>query len=156
MITVESLFDHPEHLDGAAEMIFKEFVQKKESSTPYSRIRGYLDKNPNDLYPVTFIALDDDKCVGTISIFESDLKERPQYTPWLASLYVENDYRNRGIAKRLIDHVITYARLQHVPKIYLKTDNASAYYERLGWTRVETIGITHPATDIFEYKLYDQ
>lgn len=36
MITVQSLFDHPEHLDGTAEMIFKEFVQKKEGSTPYS------------------------------------------------------------------------------------------------------------------------
>ncbi len=69
---------------------------------------------------MTLIALDDVTCIGTVSLFENDLKERPAYTPWLASLFVEKVYRNQGIAQQLINQLIVYAKSRQITTIYLK------------------------------------
>lgn len=42
------------------------------------------------------IAVSDNECLGTVSIFENDLQTQKDLTPWLASLYVSLDYRGRG------------------------------------------------------------
>ncbi|MGI1806850.1 GNAT family N-acetyltransferase [Exiguobacterium sp. TDN 0502] len=94
---IDTLSNHPEQLEVVATMIHNEFVQKKKGTTSYDKVRGFLDKKLDASYPVTFVALDDVTCVGTVSLFENDLNKRPAYTPWLASLFVEKAYRNQGM-----------------------------------------------------------
>ncbi|MGH0361433.1 GNAT family N-acetyltransferase [Sinorhizobium meliloti] len=36
-------------------------------------------------------------------LIENDLDDRPQYTPWIAALWVEPDMRRRGIAAKLME-----------------------------------------------------
>ncbi|WP_318854340.1 GNAT family N-acetyltransferase (plasmid) [Sinorhizobium meliloti] len=36
-------------------------------------------------------------------MIENDLDDRPQYTPWIAALWVEPDMRRRGIAAKLME-----------------------------------------------------
>lgn len=150
---IDTLSNHPEQLEGVATMIHTEFVQKKKGTASYSQVKAFLDKKPSEPYPMTFVALDDFTCVGTVSLFENDLIERPAYTPWLASLFVEKGYRNQGIAQQLINQLIVYAKSRQVSTIYLKTDNASAYYKKLGWTLVETIETTDSPIHIFSYTI---
>lgn len=107
---IDTLSNHPEQLEMVATMIHTEFVQKKKGSAPYEQVKAFLDKKPSVPYPVTLIALDDVTCIGTVSLFENDLNERPTYTPWLASLFVEKVYRNQGIAQQLINQLIDYAK----------------------------------------------
>ncbi|MFL0200361.1 GNAT family N-acetyltransferase [Exiguobacterium acetylicum] len=152
---INTLSNHPEQLEVVATMIHTEFVQKKNRTTPYEQVKAFLDKKPIEPYPVTFVALDDVTCVGTVSLFENDLIERPAYTPWLASLFVEKVYRNQGIAQQLINQLIVYAKSRQVSTIYLKTDNAAAYYKKLGWTLVETIKTTDSPIHIFAYNVDD-
>ncbi|MGX9807744.1 GNAT family N-acetyltransferase [Exiguobacterium acetylicum] len=152
---IDTLFNRSEYLEVVANMIHVEFIQKKKGTTSYDKVRAFLDKKSDESYPVTFIALDDVTCVGTVSLFEHDLKERPAYTPWLASLFVEKAYRNQGIAQQLIDQLIIYAKSRQITTIYLKTDNASAYYKKLGWTLVETIETKDPPLHIFAYSILE-
>ena len=150
---IDTLSNHPEQLKVVATMIHTEFVQKKKGATRYEQIKAFLDKKPSVAYPVTFVALDDATCIGTVSLFENDLNERPVYTPWLASLFVEKVYRNQGIAQQLINQLIVYAKSRQITTIYLKTENASAYYKKLGWTLVETIETTELPIHIFSYTI---
>ena len=152
---IDTLSNHPEQLKVVATMIHTEFVQKKKGATRYEQIKAFLDKKPSVAYPVTFVALDDATCIGTVSLFENDLNERPVYTPWLASLFVEKVYRNQGIAQQLINQLIVYAKSRQITTIYLKTENASAYYKKLGWTLVEAIETTNSPMYIFAYNIDD-
>ena len=86
---------------------------------------------------------------------KNDLNERPAYTPWLASLYVEKVYRNQGIALQLINQLIVYAKSRQITTIYLRTENASAYYKKLGWILVETIETMNSPMYIFAYNIDD-
>ncbi len=150
---IDTLSNHPEQLEVVATMIHTEFVQKKKGTAPYEKVKAFLDKKPSEPYPMTFVALDDVTCIGTVSLFENDLNERLAYTPWLASLFVEKVYRNQGIAQQLINQLIVYAKSRQITTIYLKTENASAYYIKLGWTLVETIETTDPPIHIFSYTI---
>lgn len=53
----------------------------------------------------TFVLLADGGPVGTASLVEHDLDERPDLTPWLAGVYVAPAMRGRGYAGRLIGAV---------------------------------------------------
>ncbi|WP_214769978.1 GNAT family N-acetyltransferase [Exiguobacterium sp. s39] len=150
---IDTLSNHPEQLEVVATMIHTEFVQKKKGTAPYEKVKAFLDKKTSEPYPMTFVALDDVTCIGTVSLFENDLNERLAYTPWLASLFVEKVYRNQGIAQQLINQLIVYAKSRQITTIYLKTENASAYYIKLGWTLVETIETTDPPIHIFSYTI---
>lgn len=150
---IDTLSNHPEQLKVVATMIHTEFVQKKKGATRYEQIKAFLDKKPSVPYPVTFVALDDATCIGTVSLFENDLNERTAYTPWLASLFVEKVYRNQGITQQLINQLIVYAKSRQITTIYLKTENASAYYKKLGWTLVETIETMELPIHIFSYTI---
>ena len=60
------------------------------------------------------------------------------YTPWLSALYVESNQRNKGIGTALIKKAEIIARLMGVKRLYLTTENASAYYSQLGYNHIET------------------
>jgi GNAT superfamily N-acetyltransferase len=49
-------------------------------------------------------------------------------------VYVHPDYRRRGVASRLLDVILEFARL-HYPEVvlYTNTERASRFYERLGF-----------------------
>lgn len=94
-----------------------------------------------DKLPLTLVAFLDTLPVGSISILENELETHLNFSPWIATLFVSSHYRNRGIGKRLLveaEKVIT--RLGH-REVYLFTDDASNYYERLNWKKIETV---HP------------
>src|SRR5665647_1042586 len=72
----------------------------------YDEILADLSSRTKGEIPFTFVAIENGKCIGTVSLFSNDLKERADLTPWLGSLYVSIDYRNKGVAKQLMDKVI--------------------------------------------------
>lgn len=72
---IDTLSNHPEQLKVVATMIHTEFVQKKKGTAPYEKVKAFLDKKTSEPYPMTFVALDDVTCIGTVSLFENDLNE---------------------------------------------------------------------------------
>jgi amino-acid N-acetyltransferase len=51
----------------------------------------------------------------------------------LRSLSVEANYRNKGIARRLVSFIENEARLQGVQNIYLLTTTAVDFFEKMGY-----------------------
>ena len=136
---ITTLVEKTSYSKDVAHMIYEEFVVGTSSKMTFSDVETFFKHTQFDSFPITFIAIVDDICVGTVSIFENDYKERPHYTPWLASLYVKPEYREQKIGAQLMTYLLAHIKVLGISEIYLKTENASDYYTKRGWTLVESI-----------------
>ena len=83
--------------------------------------------------PNAVVALVDGRLAGTASLIEDDMPQRPELSPWLASVYVHPDYRCQGIAEVMINRIIDEARSIGIKRLYLFTFESGAYYLKRGW-----------------------
>ncbi|MGE7916689.1 GNAT family N-acetyltransferase [Lysinibacillus xylanilyticus] len=153
-MNIDLLVNCPEHIEDVAKLVYKEFVVPTSSKKTYEEVVDFFKETYANELPITFIANVDGQCVGTVSVFENDWKERPQYKPWLASLYVEPLYRSQKIGLYLIEELLKHLKKLGYTHVFLKTENASAYYEKRGWEHIETVlDEQNGNVDIFKYNL---
>jgi predicted N-acetyltransferase YhbS len=96
-----------------------------------------------DKLPLALVAVSGAEAVGSASLRTHDMKTRKDLSPWLASVYVPVDQRNRGIGARLVAAIEEKARALGFAVLYLWTEGKENFYARLGWTvvdRVEYLG----------------
>ena len=98
------------------------------------QLRGNLGR---DTVPMTWLAMEGDVLVGTISLDRHDLPGFDHLSPWLACLYVVREHRQRGIARRLVEHLIGHAQRIGVPVVYLWTWNLTSWYGTMGWRTID-------------------
>ena len=68
----------------------------------------------------------------------SDLAERPQLTPWVAAVWVEQEARGHGIGAALVERAVKDCFALGMVRAYLcARPRMLAFYERLGWTLLE-------------------
>ena len=79
------------------------------------------------------MALDGDAPVGHVSLVEHNLASHPELSPWLAGTLVHRSRRGRGVGQALVRHATARAAELGVETLYLYTERARAFYERLGW-----------------------
>ncbi|MGS6176304.1 GNAT family N-acetyltransferase [Enterobacter sichuanensis] len=82
--------------------------------------------------PLTFIALEDERLVGTVGLWRCDLIIRQDLFPWLAALYVDDAARGKGLAGQLQQHVISCAAQAGYETLHLWSA-CRDFYERYGW-----------------------
>ena len=61
-----------------------------------------------------------------VGLIPQDFHDRPDLTPNLCALFVEEAWRGQGLARR-------EAGAAGIPRLYLVTDH-TAFYEKCGWT----------------------
>ncbi len=82
--------------------------------------------------PQWFIALNGLRIVGGCGVIENDFHPRKDLTPNVCAVFVEEEYRRRGIAGRILRHAAEEMRKQGIGTLYLLTD-LQGFYERYGW-----------------------
>ena len=131
-LSIKQLHHVPEYIETCAEWNFQQWGEHL----------GYsLDQSIDWVRQVTFsirgefgvIAFWDNTPVGMNFLESSDANERPELTPWLSGIYVEPDYRGRGIANALVKSIEDLARDEGYEEIYLHTPDVEALYAKLGW-----------------------
>ena len=151
---ITTLFEKPYYYKEVSQMIYQEFVLGTSSKMTLEDVEHFFENTNVDKFPITFISVINNECVGTVSVFKNDYKERPQYSPWLACLYVKPQYRDQKIGQHLISHVLNHLKALNYIEVYLKTENASEYYKKRGWKLVEFVNRPNSDTvDIFKYIL---
>lgn len=93
----------------------------------------YLSEDP---IPTTFVCIHNNQPVGSAAILEQDMDTHPEFSPWLASVYVKPEFRNQGIGSALVRHVMEFAKQIGCPNLYLFTENQVRFYSRLGWVSI--------------------
>jgi predicted N-acetyltransferase YhbS len=108
----------------------------------------------DDRLPLRYAALIGGECAGTVSIVSNDLKTQDELSPWLAAVFVRPDFRSRGIAKALIRRASADAKRLGYGILYLRTEHAAGYYERLGWVHVRDADDEYGIhTSVYRYTL---
>jgi len=101
----------------------------------------------HNVVPTTLVALDGAETAGSVRICEDDFNGlRPQLTPWLATLYVLDTHRGKGIATSLAQGAAELVKGAGHRAIYLwATDPklVTNLYEKLGFTTVEETQVPH-------------
>lgn len=84
--------------------------------------------------PTTLLAMDGEDWLGTVSLLQNDDERIRQYSPWLASLVVQDAARGRGIGRALVARCIEEAAALQVPTLYLYCQSDLVpFYRELGW-----------------------
>ena len=83
--------------------------------------------------PQCLVLLHDGCPVGTASLVEYDLAERPDLHPWISGVVVDAEHRNKGHGSRLVRAVEHLCRAETTSPLWLYTYTAETLYSRLGW-----------------------
>ena len=154
-LVYDYLGNYPQHIPVIAEWHQNEWSHISPELTTKKRIENYsLYRNQPDI-PCCIIALEDGNLAGSVSLVKCDLETRPHMGPWLASLYVNQAFRSRGIASGLIEACLDIARQLNIPKIYLFTPDQTAFYQKRGWQIVESTSHHGESIDIMSYDMND-
>lgn len=82
--------------------------------------------------PQWYAAVENGEMIGGIGVIENDFHDRKDLTPNVCALYVEKEYRCKGIAGKLLQYACGDMNSYGIDTLYLITDHTS-FYERYGW-----------------------
>jgi N-acetylglutamate synthase-like GNAT family acetyltransferase len=135
--TISDLRQQPAFFDAVADRIWRAWW--KERGFPADYIAGRLRENMNaSPIPFALVAHRDETFIGTTSVIASDLEERPQYSPWVAAVWVDPQYRMREIGSALVARAVSDAFALHFRRVYLCAGKERRrFYTRQGWIPVE-------------------
>ncbi|WP_045728572.1 GNAT family N-acetyltransferase [Xanthomonas sp. GPE 39] len=86
--------------------------------------------------PTSWIALDGQAWLGSVSLLQNEASCVRPFSPWLASLYVRPHARGSGVGAALLAHGVQVAARLSVQWLYLYCEPPLvAFYQRLGWQR---------------------
>ena len=127
MVQIYKLREHPSYKEEAANWFHDKWNIPTEAYA-----QSMEECIVGNSIPQWYVAIDDNKIIGGIGFIENDFHTRKDLTPNVCALYVEEDYRNKGLAKKLLETVIEDMRTFNIQHLYLITDH-TAFYERYGW-----------------------
>lgn len=128
MIQLRKIREHNEMAKKAAEWFHEKWEVPLEA---YKESIGACLKRENPV-PQWYVAMDGETIVGGLGVIENDFHDRKDLTPNVCALYVEETYRGKGIAGKLLRCVCDDMESQGIDTLYLITDHTS-FYERYGW-----------------------
>ena len=91
----------------------------------------------NNTYPITIILLKDNELIGFYQIVEHD-NDNTSYTPWIANVYVLEEYRGLGYGRVLIESIPYFMKKLNIKTIYLHTRHINLY-EKFGFEKYQEL-----------------
>ena len=143
---ISDLRQRPEFFDDVADRIWSAWWEWRD--VPLEYIRGRLRENLNaQPIPFALVAHEGATFLGTASVIASDLEDLPQYTPWVAAVWVECKHRKRQIGRSLVARALDDAFALGIERAYLcAPPERRTFYLRQGWQpmleNVGTRGVT--------------
>lgn len=135
--TISDLRQQPAFFDGVADRIWRAWW--KERGFPAEYVVGRLKENmePSPI-PFALVAHRGETFLGTASVITSDLEDRPQYTPWVAAVWVDPKYRMQEIGSGLVARAAEAAFALNIRRVYLcAPKERRRFYTRQGWAPVD-------------------
>ncbi len=101
--------------------------------------------------PTALVALDGAQVIGSVSLVLEDAAEFSGHgSPWLASLFVLQQARGRGVGAHLVRAAVNHAAHLGVEQLFLFTPLHAAFYQRLGWRQVMATTLKGQPVDLMD------
>ena len=127
------------YIDEYIELCSLEWGEKKTKSEMQEYIKRKKNKILDEDKYISILGLiNENELVGFISLFKTDGDDRTDLSPWYATMYVKEKYRNKGYSKILNNAILKKAKELGYKKVYLKTD-LNNYYEKFGARYIENL-----------------
>ena len=120
------LSERPELCEAAAEWFSSKW------NIPRSAYESSMAESLGAVVPSWYLCLDGDKVAAGMGVIENDFHPRKDLSPNVCAVYTEPEYRCRGLAGRLLEHVCADMASHGIGTLYLLTDH-TGFYERYGW-----------------------
>ncbi|PPU86515.1 GNAT family N-acetyltransferase [Xanthomonas populi] len=135
---IACMAETPEHLSAIAHAHLQAFGSLLPDLLPNwnfdEALRELRSHIRDGVIPTTWVALDQAQWLGSVSLLENVDARSRQWSPWLASLYLQPQARGQGIGEALLVHCVQAAAQLGVSALYLYCQPALApFYQRLGW-----------------------
>ena len=135
--SVVDLRQRPEFAPVVAHRVWRAWWEPKGHALAVVEDLVRLNRN-DDPIPFALVAHDEGRFLGTASVIASDLAARPQYTPWVAALWVDPAHRSNGVGAALVQAAADLAQGLGADPVYLcALPPRHGFYRRLGWRMVE-------------------
>ena len=122
------LRDRPELITEAAE-----WFSSKWNIPAQTYIDSMNEALSKKAVPAWYVVLNgENKIIAGIGVIENDFHKRPDLTPTICAVYVEEAYRRQGLAKKLLDRATDDLAQCGINSVYLSTAHDS-FYEKCGW-----------------------
>lgn len=131
--TIDRLENHPDSVSFIADERWQAWGYGSRAAA-VSDIR----RSTSDGLPVRLVAIARTEPIGIVNLIDSNLPTHRHLSPWLAGLYVWPEYRSRGVGSELCRRLEDDAMRLGFDRLYLYTEEARGFYERLGWSAFET------------------
>ena len=122
-----NLRERPELEDSAANWFHNKWYVDKEA---YLECMNEYLSGKNDYG--WYLCLCNGNIVGGLGVIKNDFHDRKDLYPNICAVYVEESYRKRGIAGKLLNLAVEDLRSHGLTPVYLVTDH-TGFYERYGW-----------------------
>lgn len=116
----------------------------KEHYKHWSQYTSYLDLKTTEakfknIYtnvtslPIGYALVINNEVVGFCVLKKENLIAYPDITPWLSDVMIFKEYRNKGYGRLLIKSILEECQNLNYKILYLWTDKAPAFYEKMGF-----------------------
>lgn len=130
---IDYLCDHAHHAATLARWHFRQWQALLPDWSEADALDELKTHTRRRHLPTTLVAVAGERLCGSVSLLVTDHRSLPQYSPWLASLYVDDPLRGKGIGAALVRALVAEAAALGIGTLYLYTDDGQRFYESLGW-----------------------
>jgi len=83
-----------------------------------------------------FVAVENNHIIGHCSLNEKDSVPEVEYTPYIQSIYVNEQFRGKRVSEKLILSAISYAKTLDFKEVYIVSDLCN-FYEKYGFIKID-------------------
>ena len=99
-------------------------------------IAEYWEKNNFLDWERIFVAFENNKIIGHCSFNKKDTIPDAEYTPYIHSVFVNEQFRGNRISEKLILYAINYAKTLEYKKVYIVSEHKN-FYEKYGFKKID-------------------
>ena len=132
---VIGLRENPEYLDTAIQYIYSKWGNVNNYVSYHDCIEHSI--NVESPLPRWYLLEDNGEIIVCAGLIINDYISRMDLSPWISSIYIEENRRGSALGATLIQHVKDDAKNAGFNKLYLATEHIG-YYEKYGFNHIGT------------------
>ena len=92
-----------------------------------------------DGLPFGIAMFDENDLIGFLVFKKECLYKYPEFTPWISDVMIFDKYRGKGYGRKLISEALKILKKLGYKKVYLWTDQAPLFYQKIGFQFVQIV-----------------